>query len=58
MKSLHSNIINEKISKVNKGIGIICELNNDLLHSALLTIYHSIVNPHLDYNDVIYKPEN
>ena len=30
--------INEKINKVNKGIGIICKLNNILPRSALLTI--------------------
>ena len=51
--------INEKINKANKGIGIICKLNNILPHSALLTIYRSFIRPHLDYGDVIYdQPEN
>ena len=56
----HSNIIiNEKINKTNKGIGIICKLNNILPRSALLTIYRSFIRPHLDYGDVIYdQPEN
>ena len=45
---------NEKINKANKGIGIICKLNNIRLHSALLTIYRSFVRPHIGYGDVIY----
>ena len=45
---------NEKINKENKGIGIICKLNNIRLHSALLTIYRSFVRPHIGYGDVIY----
>ena len=48
--------INEKINKANKGIGIICKLNNILPRSALLTIYHSFIRPHLDYGDVTYDP--
>ena len=51
--------INEKVNKTNKGIGIICKLNNILPRSALLTIYRSFIRPHLDYGDVIYdQPEN
>ena len=51
--------INEKINKANKGIGIICKLNNILPRSTLLTIYRSFIRPHLDYGDVIYdQPEN
>ena len=46
--------INEKINKVNKGIGIICKVNNILLSHPLLTIYHSFVRPNLDNGDVIY----
>ena len=46
--------INEKINKANKGIGIICKLNNILSCHALLTIYRSFVRPDLGYDDVIY----
>ena len=51
--------INEKINKANKGIGIICKLDNILPRSALFTIYRSFIRPHLDSGDVIYdQPEN
>ena len=51
--------INKKINKANKGIGIICKLNNILPRSALSTIYRSFIRPHLDYGDVIHdRPEN
>ena len=46
--------INENINKANKGIGIICKLNNILLCHALLTIYGYFVRLNLDYSDVIY----
>ena len=46
--------INEKINKANKGIGIICKLNNILPSHPLFTIYRSFVRPHLDNGDVIY----
>ena len=46
------------MNKANKGTGIIRKLNN-ILRSALLTIYRSFIRPHLDYGDVIYdQPEN
>ena len=38
--------INEKINKVNKGIGIIRKLNNILPRSASLRIYCSFIRPH------------
>ena len=41
-------------SKVNKNIGIFCNLQNVRPRSALLTIYRSFIRPHLDYGDVIY----
>ena len=51
--------INEKITKANKGIGIIRKLNNILPRSAFLTIYRPFIRPHLEYGDVIYdQPEN
>ena len=39
--------INEKINKANKGVGIICKINNILPRYALLTIYRSYVRPHV-----------
>ena len=45
-------IVKEKITKANKGIGVIKKLSNIL--DALLTIYKSFVRPHLDYSDIIY----
>ena len=38
-----------KISKANKGIGIVKRLLNTLLRNCLLTIYKSVIRPHLDY---------
>ena len=51
--------LNEKISKANKGIGIIRKLYFYLPRKSLLTIYKSFVRPHLDYCDIIYdQPHN
>ena len=50
--------IKEKISKANKGIGVIKKLNNTLPRKALLTLYKSFVRPHLDYGDIIYDQPN
>ena len=51
--------LNEKISKANKGIGLIKRLYYYLPRKSLLTIYKSFVRPHLDYCDVIYdQPHN
>ena len=47
----------EKISKGNKGIGVIKKLNT-LPRKALLTLYKSFVRPHLDYGDIIYDQPN
>ena len=41
--------INAKISKANKGIGIMERLSNTLSRNSLLTIYKSFLRPHLDY---------
>ena len=40
--------VKEKITKTNKGIGVIKKLSNILPRDALLTIYKSFVRPHLD----------
>ena len=45
--------LNQKISKANKGIGTIKRLRNYLPRNSLLTIYKSLIRPHLDYGDVI-----
>ena len=51
--------VKEKITKANKGIGVIKKLSNILPRDALLTIYKSCVRPHLDYGDIIYdQPQN
>ena len=50
--------INIKISKANKGIGIIKRLSHILPRKPLLTIYKSLIRPHLDYCDVIYDQPN
>ena len=47
----------EKISKGNKGIGVIKKLNT-LPRKALLTLYKSFVRPNLDYGDIIYDQPN
>ena len=47
-----------KISKANKGIGIIKRLSHILPRKSLITIYKSFIRPHLDYCDVIYDQPN
>ena len=48
--------ITEKITKVNKGIGVIKK--NVLPRRALLTIYKCFIRPNLDYGDFIYGQPN
>ena len=49
--------VKEKITKANKGIGVIKKLSNTLPRDALLTIYKLFVRPHL--GDIIYdQPQN
>ena len=51
--------LNEKISKANKGIGLIKRLYSYLPRKSLLNIYKSFIRPHLDYGYVIYdQPHN
>lgn len=51
--------LKEKISKANKGIGLITRLYRYLPRHTLLCIYKSFVRPHLDYGDIIYdNPSN
>ena len=46
--------LNKVESKVNKTIGIICQLQNFPPRSTLLTVYKSFIRPHLDYGDIVY----
>ena len=46
------NHLSEKISKANKGIGIIRRLYNFLPRASLVNIYRAFVRPHLDYGDI------
>ena len=57
-KSSFNQHIKIKISKANKGIGIIKMLLHILPRKSLLTIYKSFIRPHLDYCNVIYDQPN
>lgn len=46
--------LKDKLSKANKGIGLINRLRKFLPRDSLLTIYKAFVRPHLDYGDIIY----
>ena len=41
-------------NKVNETIGLLRKLNNTLPRLPLLTIYKSLIRPHLDYGDITY----
>ena len=40
--------------KTNKTIGILRKLQTLLLRAPLITIYKSLISPHLDYGDMIF----
>ena len=40
--------------KTNKTIGLLCKLQTLLPRAPLITIYKSLIRPHLDYGDMIY----
>ena len=46
--------LKEKISKTNKGIGLITRSYPYLPRETLVNIYKAFVRPHLDYGDIIY----
>ena len=50
--------VKEKITKTNKGIGVIRKLAHVLPRESLITIYKSFVRPHIDYGDIIYDQPN
>ena len=41
-------------TKLRKAIGLLRKLNIILLRIALVTIFKTFVQPHLDYSDVLY----
>ena len=51
-------ILQKKIGKASEGIGVIKKLFKGLPRNALLTIYKSLVRPHLDYGDIVYDQAN
>ena len=53
-----SDHINAKISKINKGIGIIKKHSNILPGNSLLSIYKSFTRPHSDYCSIICDQPN
>ena len=59
-KKLDFNIrVDNKINKCNKLIGIMKRLSLSISLNSILTIYKTIVCPHLDHADIIYdKPGN
>ena len=50
------NLIKEKMSEGNKGVGILRKLYNVLPRNSLTTIYKSFIQPHLDYGAIIFDP--
>ena len=50
--------INVTISKANNRIEIIKRLSHILPRKSLITIYKSLIRPHLDYCDVIHDQPN
>ena len=44
--------------KAIKGIGIVRKVNKAVPQNSLITIYKSIVRPHLGYDDIIYYEPN
>ena len=52
-------LVNQKIKRCNRIIGLIRRLSISLPQNALLTIYKSFERLHLDYGDILYdKPNN
>ena len=48
-----------KTKKNTKGIGLLLKLQSILPQTSLLTIYKSLIRPHLDYGAVVYdQPSN
>ena len=50
--------LKDKLAKVNRGIGILKKLSGFLPRNSLITLYKSLIRPHLDYADIIYDQPN
>ena len=46
--------VEKMILRTNKGVGLITRFRRYLPRNSLLTIYKTLVRPHLDYGDVVY----
>ena len=57
-KLIFNHHINVKLSKAQKGIGIIKGLSHILPRISLITICKTFIRPHLDYCGVIYEQPN
>ena len=57
-KSNFNHHTNKKIAKANKGIGLTRRLAHVLPRQSLITIYKSLIPPHLDYGDIINDQPN
>ena len=44
-------------NKVNKTIGLLRKLQDTAPRTSLITIFKSLISPHLDYGDIIYDRE-
>ena len=50
--------LKDKFAKVNRGIRILKKLSGFLPRHSLITLYKSLIRPHLDYADIIYDQLN
>ena len=51
----HEEHVRLVFSKINRNMGLLCQLQCLIPRSALLTIYKTFFRPHLDYGDIIYE---
>ena len=57
-KNVADTTFKEKNLEVNKSVGVIVKLNNNLPRKALLTLCKTFARTHLDYGDIIYDQPN
>ena len=50
--------LNDTFAIANKGIGMLKKLSNYLLCHSLVTLYKALIQPPLDYADIIYDKAN
>ena len=51
----HEEHVRLVFSKINRNMGLLCQLECLIPRSALLTIYKTFFRPHLDYGDINMK---